>query len=108
MFRSRRRRCEPGIGREDRDIEPTREFHIERVDEAEVVTPLPGAGEHRRESVALDGSGLQPINSRGDLACGQMAGTMEAPQGREDFGVEVRGGVKLMAVQPVPYRRRRR
>ena len=64
-----------------------REFHVERIDEPQVVATFPRSIQQGWEKVALKGSRSQTADSRCYLAGREASSTLESTEGSIEFAV---------------------
>ena len=80
QFRQRRRCSEASICGDDRGIQLIGEFDIQRIYESQVVATLPCPLEKGRQKMALERSGRQPVDSRGDLTICEATTALESSE----------------------------
>lgn len=73
---------------------------IQRVNQAQLMTPRPGVDKKVSHTVALDGCSDEVTKFGLDVLSPQVASTMKSPQRRENLGVEVRRCVQRVTREP--------
>ena len=81
---------ETQVSGEHNGVEYRRQFEVQRVSEASVVATGPGTGQEWRERFPRKRSRHQPLDSHSSRRLGELASSVESPNRREHFGIEMR------------------